>query len=169
MTENIIQQQVFTYPVFPRLLFRFGNVIVTLILGFYLVPMVVLIDKNNILIIPILVTLFLIYYVNKHFFMLYKILPYKIEADNEKIICSEFFISKKEVIIFYEDITALKGAVFENRLSGVMKVIDSKNSVSIGFYRNLRNSNKLITIILSKVKRDLYDEVLDNITSKKKK
>ena len=58
--------------------------------------------------------------------------------------------------------------MFENKTSGIMKVYDGKNSVCIGFYRKLRNSNKLIATILSKVKRELYDEVLDRLKAKGK-
>jgi hypothetical protein len=85
------------------------------------------------------------------------------------MICFDFFLSKKEVIIYYEDIESLSGGIFDNRISGIMKVCDAKNAVCIGFYHRLTNSNKLATIILSKVKRHLYDEVLEKLISKKRK
>ncbi len=168
MNENSIEKQSFTYPFFFRLLFKFGNVIASLLLIIYSLPLVIYLDKNNLLIIPIVISLLVLYFVNRHYLNLYKILPYKIEADNEKMICSDFFISKKEITIHYKDIESLSGGIFENRISGIMKVCDRKNAVCIGFYQRLINSNKLATIILSKVNRQLYDEVLDKLTAKEK-
>ena len=50
-----------------------------------------------------------------------------------------------------------------------MKVYDGKNGLYIGFYQRMTNSSKLATIILSKVKRKLYDEVLEQLIAKDKK
>jgi len=169
MNENKIEKQTFTYPFLFRLIFKFGNIVITLLLVFYSLPLLISLDQRKILVIPLLVSLLVIYFLNRHYLTLYKILPYKIEADDEKIVCSEFFLSKKEIIINYNDIDSLSGGVFENRISGVMQVCDGKNNFCFGFYHRLRNSNKLATIILSKVKRELYDEVLEKIISKGKK
>jgi hypothetical protein len=169
MNENAIGRQIFTYPLIFKLLYSFGNVIVSVLLVLYNLPLIVYLDKNNILIIPIVVSLFLIYYINRYYLSLYKILPYLIEADDEKITCSKFFLSSKEIIIYYEDIESLSGGIFNNKITGLMKICDGKNSVCIGFYRKLNNSNRLATIILSKVKRHLYDEVLEKILAKQKR
>jgi hypothetical protein len=135
----------------------------------YTIPLVTFLDEKIILAFPLLINLFLIYFLNRHYFNLYKILPYRIESDDEKIICSEFFLSKKEVVIYYDDISSLSGGIFENRISGLMKICDGKNNVCIGFYQRLNNSGKLATIILSKVNRELYDIVLEKIKSGKQK
>jgi hypothetical protein len=169
MNENKIEKQTYTYPLPFRIIFKYGNILVTFLLIVYSLPLAATLDRNKILLIPLLISLFVIYFLNRHYINLYKILPYKIEADDEKIVCSEFFLSKKEIIIKYNDIDSLSGGVFENRISGIMQVCDGRNNVCIGFYHRLRNSNKLATIILSKVKRELYDEVLEKLISKGKK
>jgi hypothetical protein len=169
MNENKIEKQTFTYPFLFRIIFRFGNIIITLLLVIYSIPLIVSLDQRKILVIPLLVSLLVIYFLNRHYLTLYKILPYKIEADDEKIVCSDFFLSKKEIIINYYNIDSLSGGLFENKISGIMQVCDGKNNVCFGFYHRLRNSNKLVTIILSKVKRELYDEVLEKLISKGKK
>ena len=169
MNENKIEEQIFTYPLIFRMIFKFGNLFVTLFLIAYSLPLVVYLDQNNLLIIPIIVSLFIIYFINRYYFNLYKILPYKIVADDDKMTCLNFFLSKKEVIIHYEDIELLSGGIFENKISGIMKVCDGKNAICIGFYHKLLNSNKLATIILSKVKRPLYDQVLERLISKNRK
>lgn len=96
-------------------------------------------------------------------------MPYKIEINNDKVTCSDFFFSRKQIIIFYEDIISLSGGIFENKLSGIMKVCDGKNDACIGFNQRLSNSSKLATILLSKVNRPLYDKVLKRIMDGKKK
>jgi hypothetical protein len=156
-----------TYSVILKLLYRYGNVIVTIFLSLYLLPIVVNLDQKLILIIPLLLILFLIYYVNKYYFTLYKIMPFKIEFDDEKMICTKFILGMKKFDVYYEDINKLEGGVFENKMSGIMKVYDGKNSVIIGFYPKMRNSNKLITMILSKVKKEIYDEVMERLLKKK--
>lgn len=163
--ENV---QISTYSIVLRLLYRYGNVIVTLFLLLYLLPIVVNLDQKLILLLPLLLILFLIYYVNKHYFMLYKIMPFKIEFDDEKMICTKFILGRKKFDVYYADINKLEGGVFDNKMSGIMKVYDGKNSVIIGFYPRIRNSNKLITMILSKVKKEIYDEVMERLLKKKK-
>ena len=168
MDQSKNEKQTFTYPFLFRIIFRYGNIIITPLLLLYTIPLVTFLDEKIILAFPLIVNLLLIFFLNRHYFNLYKILPYLIEADDEKIICSKFFLSKKEVIIYYYDVASLSGGIFENRISGVMKVCDGSN-VCVGFYQRLNNSGKLATILLSKVNRELYDIVLEKIKSGKGK
>lgn len=160
--------QQFTYPYFFKLLYRYGNIPVTIILSIYLVPSVVNLDKNLLYLIPVILLLLMIYIVNKHYLNLYKIIPSKIEADEEKMICKDFIFSSKEFTIYYSDIESLKGGVFEGRSSGVMKVCDRKNQVCIGFFNRLKKVDKLQTLLLQKVSRKVYDDVLEKIGTKPK-
>jgi hypothetical protein len=169
MNENKIVRQVFLYPLLFRIIFRYGNVVITFLLIVYSLPLAANLDKDKILMIPLIITVLVIYFLNRHYLNLYKILPYKIVADDEMLICSGFFLSKKEIIIRYENIESLSGGIFENKISGVMKVCDGKNGMCIGFYQRMTNSSMLSTIILSKVKRELYDEVLEKLIAKGKK
>jgi len=168
MNKDKVEHQIFTYPFFFRMIFRYGNIIVTPILLFYSIPLIYFFDAKPILAFPIIVNLLIIYFLNRHYFNLYKILPYKIEADDEKIVCSDFFLSKKNITIYYHDISVLSGGIFDNKISGMMKVCAERINLCIGFYYRLTNSNKLATIILSKVNRPVYDEVLEKIKSGKR-
>ncbi len=165
---DLIMQR-FTYPYFYKLIFRYGNIPVTIILSIYLVPAVVNLDKNLVYLIPVIVLMVMIYLLNKHYLNLYKIIPYKIEADEEKMVCTDFIFSKKEFTIYYGDIETLTGGIFEGRFSGVMKVCDRKNQVCIGFFNRLRNADKLQTLLLSKVPRKVYDDIVDKLGLKNKK
>jgi hypothetical protein len=159
--------KVFEYSLFFKLLFRFGNIPVTIILSIYLVPIIINFDKSLVYIIPLVIILALIYLINKHYLWLYQILPYKITANDEKIICEEFLFSTKQVEVFYKDIESLSGGLFEGKLRGLMKVWDGKSKICIGFYDKIKGIKELQTILLSRVSKEVYDEVVENVGLKK--
>jgi hypothetical protein len=159
--------QVFTYNFFYKLIYKFGNIAITILLLVYLIPVALNLDKDLILIIPFVVSLIIIYYVNKKYLDFYKIVPYKIEADDNKIVCSDFSLRRKVFTIYYKDIESLMGGIFDAKHRGLMQVYDGKNKICIGFFDRMTDSNKLVTIILSKVDKKIYDEVIDKLQSKK--
>ena len=139
-----------------------------MILSVYLIPIIINLDKDLINIVPLLIILALIYVVNRHYLLLYQILPYKITADEEKIVCEKFLLSKKEVEIFYKDIENLSGGVFSGKIRGLMKVYDGKSKVSIGLYDSIKNVRSLQTILLSRVNESIYNAVIENSGLKRK-
>ena len=159
--------QTFTYSLLFKIIFRFGNIIVTLLISIYLIPVFYFIDQNTILFLPLIIGLIIIFMVNRAYLTYYLILPYKIDVDDEKMICSDFLLSKKVVTIYYKDIDKLQGGVFNGRSSGIMKLRDSKSKLRVGFSQKINNSEKLIALILSKVSKDLYDEVISNLTERR--
>ena len=159
--------QTFTYSFIFKIIFRFGNIFVTLLLLIYLVPVFYYIDQNIILFLPLIIAVIILYMVNRTYLTYYIILPYKIEADDEKMICSDFLLSKKVVTIYFKDIEMLQGGVFSGRSSGIMKLRDSQSKLQVGFSQKMKNSEKLIAVILSKVSKDLYDEVISNLTERR--
>jgi len=110
--------QTFTYSLIFKIIFRFGNILVTLLLSIYLVPVFYYIDQKIILFIPLIIAGIILYMVNRTYLAYYKILPYEIEADDEKMICSDFLFSNKVVTIYFKDIDLLRGGVFSGRSSG---------------------------------------------------
>lgn len=162
----------FDYPVLIRILYRYGNIFITLLMIMNLIPLVISVDSNAILIVPIIITLFVIYFTNKFYFMLYKSFPFLIEADDEKIICTDFMFRKKEVVIYFKNIKSIEGGIFDGRLSGIMKICDAETGICIAFSNRISNSTKLIALILSKIDKKLYDEkisALQKISSKLRK
>ncbi len=157
----------FEYSFIYKFFYRFGNIPVTLLLAVYLILAAVNLDKSLINLFPFAISALLIFFLNRQYLKMYKILPYKIEADNYKIVCSDFLFSQKEIVIFYKDISALSGGIFDGKINGIMKIIDGKNNVSIGFYNSIKNVRDLQTIILSKVPRSVYDEVVERLKKKR--
>ena len=159
--------QSFTYSLIFKIIFRFGNIFVTLLLSIYLIPVFYYIDQNLILILPLIIAVVILYIVNRTYLTYYLILPYKIEVDDEKMICSDFLLSKKIVTIYFKDIDTLQGGVFSGKSSGIMILRDSKSNLRVGFSQKIYNSEKLIALILSKVPKDLYKKVINNITDRR--
>ena len=159
--------QTFTYSLFWKFIYRYGNLVLTPFLLLYALSLVTLIDKNLIVLIPFLLSLFILYFLNKSYINFYKLVPYKIEIDNEKIICTNFLFRDKSITIFIKDIDSISGGIFEGKYRGLMKVCDGKNKLCIGFFDRLNNSSKLVTLILSKVDKKIYDKVITQIQSTK--
>jgi hypothetical protein len=161
--------KVFTYPIFYKIILRFGNIPLTLLLIIYLIPSVLYVDKHPVLLIPLIISSLLIFFINKIYLTLYKIIPYKIIEDNGKLICSEFLFSNKEIVIDFNNIIKLKGGIFEGKLHGILKVYDGKNNIYIGYFNKIKNSKLLGTLLLSKVNKSVYDEVVKSIIPKARK
>jgi hypothetical protein len=140
-----------------------------MLLLIYLLISVTNLSHSLIYLIPFLISAILIYFLNRHYLNLYKLLPYKIEADDDKIKCSNFLLSKKEITIYYGDIKSLKGGIFEGKVAGLMNVCDGKNNICIGFFNSIKNVKRLQTIILSKVDKSVYDEVVNKLQLQKSK
>lgn len=123
-----------------------------------LIPLFLSLDSNAILLIPIIISLLIIYFTNRFYFLIYKTFPFKISADENKLICTDFMFRKKEVVIYYKNIKSIEGGIFEGRLSGIMKVCDGETGICITFSHRIKNSTKLIALILSRIDKKLYDE-----------
>lgn len=90
-------------------------------------------------------------------------IPYTIEADDEKLVCSQFLFRNKTLTIYLKDVESLTGGMFSGKYHGVMKVSDGKNKIAIGFFDKINDSTKLITMILNKVDQKIYDEVIEKM------
>lgn len=152
-----------TYSFFIKFLYRYGNIFITLLMILNLIPLVIYLDTNVYFIIPIAITLLIIYFTNRFYFLIYKSFPFRIEADEEKIVCTDFIFRNKEVVIYYNNIKSISGGIFEGRLSGIMKVCDGKKNICITFSHRIKNSTKLIATILSKVDKKIYDEKIESL------
>lgn len=157
--------QEFSYSLTYKFIYRYGNVVATILMAGYLIPLAIGIDQNLWLLIPLILILLLIYFINRKYLEMYKIVPYKISADENKMHCTNFIFSKREITIYYKDIESLTGGIFDGKWFGLMKVCDGKNQICIGFFDKLKDSQKLITLILSKVDKKIYDDVMEKIKS----
>jgi hypothetical protein len=155
--------QIFTYTAIFKFIFRFANIIITLLLLLFLIPAAGKLDEHIVYFAPFLLTIAMIYFINKHYLSTYKIIPYKIQANGEKIICSDYLFSQKTVTLYYNDITELQGGIFDGKITGLMLIKDGRNNRTIGFYSKIKHAKQLETLILSKVPTPVYDKVVDRV------
>lgn len=151
------------YTFFYRILFRYGNIPLTFILSVYLVYLVLNIDRELYFVLPTLLNLLIIYFLNKNYLRMYKVMPFRIQSDDKKLLCNKFIFSKKRIEICYEDISILEGGIFSGNHRGIMIVKDGKNNFVIGFYHKIKDGKSLETILLNKVPKPVYDEVIKRI------
>ena len=155
---------VFTYKPFYRFIYRFGNLLITPILLIYILPAILTFRYEVGQFAYIIVLSIIIIYVNRLYLRLYKILPYRIEIDDEKIICSQFFRKDKTVTIYFSGIKKLKGGIFRGRSKGLM-IIEGKNS-TVGFFHHLTNANIFIAALLQNVPSEVYKQIETKIKSR---
>jgi len=112
----------------------------------------------------LIIILSVLFYVNKLYLRLYKILPYQIEIDDEKIICSQYFKKDKKEIIYFSEIVGLRGGIFLGKSKGLMLI--EGNKTTIGFFHHLTNANIFITTLLQNVPAEVYKNVESKIKSR---
>ncbi|MGE5400264.1 MAG: hypothetical protein ACM3S2_07660 [Ignavibacteriales bacterium] len=151
---------IFTYPLIPKLIFRYANIPVTFLLLMYLFLSIVALRVSSLSLIPAFINIMLIYFVNRYYFRSYKIFPYKIEVDDVKMICSDFPFSNKIIQIKFEDIERITGSIFNEFKNKSIHIYDGKQNITIAFSLHLSKINELLTIILSKIRKEKSDELL---------
>ncbi|NOX18890.1 MAG: hypothetical protein GXO87_11485 [Chlorobi bacterium] len=153
----------FGYSFWAKLIYRFANFPISFLLIFYLFVSLVGMIKSWIYVFPFAVNALILFFMNRFYFKSYKLFPYKIEANNEKLVCADFFMSDKKVEIYHSDITEIRGGLFSGQPIRPVYVTDGKQNLTIGFNSHLKGYNELITIILSNIEQDLYAGILDAI------
>ncbi len=154
----------FTYKPFYRFIYRYGNLLITPILLLYMFPAIVSFRYDVGQSVYLFVFSAVIFYVNKLYFRLYQILPFQIEIDEDKIICSQFFSKNKKVILHFSEITKLEGGIFYGKSKGLMQIKGGKTT--IGFFHHLTNANIFIATLLQKVPLEVYKQIEMKIKSR---
>lgn len=155
--------KIYTYPWYFKIFYRFGNLPLTFLLVFYLIIFLNRLGDHLVFFLPSIITLGLIYLLNRHFLILYKVLPMNIELCEEKLVASGFLFSSRKMEIRFDEISELSGGLFDGKTRGVMKIYDNSNKSYFGYYNTIRNYQELGTTILSKVRKDIYESVLNRI------
>lgn len=159
--------KLFNYSLFYRLIYKFGNIPVTLILLLYVPPLIITFKWEYKYIVSTLFLTAIIIFVNRYFYNIAKTVSYKIETDDEKITATDFLFSQKSVVIRYDEIDKLSGGIFNGKTRGIMRVENSKENKTIAFFHSLNDARVLETLVLSKVHVDLYDSVIKKFAANK--
>lgn len=153
----------FTYPVLAKIIYRYANIPISLLLSFYVFVSVVAAVTDWVYIFPLIINLVLLYVLNRYYFKMYRLFPYRLKIDNEKIICTDFMNKARSVEIKLLDVGKITGGIFSGSPVKPIYIYDEKNNVTIGLNQHLKEYNKFLTIVLSNIKQELYNELLENI------
>lgn len=153
--------KVFRYGFLAKIIYRYGIVPINLILLFYLFVSILAFDNDWKFIFPIFINIILLYSINRFYIKVFKLFPFQIEINNEKMICSDFMIKNRKVEIFHSDIATITGGIFSGR-SFAPLYITTENE-RIGISPHIKDFNKLLTIMLTNISKELYESLLETI------
>ncbi len=155
----------FKYSIVPRLIYRWANIPITLILFLYAMVSATALFVNLFATISFVIHIILMLLINRFYFRVYKLYPFTIEMNNEKMICSDYFMSSKNSEYKLSEITKLSGNIFSGAPHKPLYIHFGEER-KIGISPHLRDFNKFLTMILSNVKKELYESALQDIQIK---
>ena len=109
---------------------------------------------------PLLLNLLIIIVLNRYYFRSYKLFPFRIEINTEKMICSDYFYRNKKIEINLLDIDLIEGGSLYGTPGKPILIHDSVSDTVVGISPHMKNHNKLVTILLSNVGDEVYNSVL---------
>lgn len=157
----------FKYGFLMEWFYKFANIPVSLLLAIHFFYILLSVSEKNYLIFPLLIYIIIFYLINRHYYKSYKLFPYVIEIDNEKMICKDFVLRKNEEIK-HADIMKIEGSIFTGNPAKPL-YITTKDEIRIGIYSSIRDYDKLLTIILSNVNKELYEDLIERVKNPKSK
>jgi len=101
--------------------------------------------------------------INRYYFRAYKIFPYKIEINNERMKCSNFLFNERTVEFRLDEIEEITGSIFSGTPARPLYIKIPAKNITIGINQHLTNYNKLLTIVLSNIKQEIYNDLLNNM------
>ena len=153
--------QLFKYSFVVKFIYRYANIPASLILLFYLLASGLGLSTDWKFIFPLVITIILLYVLNRFYVKIYKSFPFKINIDNSKMICSDFLINNRNLEILHSDIKEIKGGIFSGRVYMPLYITTDKGT--IGISPHIKDYNKLLTIILTNIPKELYTSLLEEI------
>ncbi len=155
--------ETFKYPFISKLIFRYGNIPLSILLFFYLVISASEMILHWYYAFFVLINLGILILLNRYYFKTYKSFPFTIRINNEKMICSNFFLSKRSVEIHHCNIGSIYGGIFDGHHSGPIYVNDSKQNIIIGFYQQAGQFPQMFKIILQNINEELYNTLKEKV------
>lgn len=153
---------IYKYSFFSKFFYRFGNIPVTILLILNLANFLFGILEHWYFIFFVILNLIFIVLLNKYYIKTYKQFPFKITVNNERMICEDFFFSKKIIEMNFADIDKIGGGIFSGYPTRPV-YIHASNNRTIGFYLYAGNFRKLLTTILTNIPEKLYSDLIERM------
>ncbi len=158
----------FYYSNIAKLIYKYSYFLLTPLLLLYALISFGGIFKDSKFIIPFVINLLLLIGVIRIFIRVYRYFPFFILADNERIKCSQFMKPNKTVEIKMSEITSIKGGIFSGNPAKPIIIVGKNPEDKIYFNVHLKGYTKLLTLLLSNVNKDLYEDLMRKIREKNK-
>jgi hypothetical protein len=153
----------YKYSFFSKLLYSYGNIPLTILLLIYLGTSIIGILLHWYYIFFASINIAIIIWLNRHYLKTYKQFPFTLSADNEKLICSDFFLTSKIVEIKFENIDKITGGIFSGYPTRPVYIHDNVQNITIGFYPSAGKFNELLLTIMKNINEDLYQQLIDKM------
>ena len=150
----------YKYSLITKIIYRYGNIPITFLLLIYLVESIIQVRYHWYITFFFIINVAILVSLNKYFIKTYRFFPFQIIADNQKMICSKFFLNKKQIEIKYSDIKKIEGGILSDRLTKPIYLLDVNGKILLGFYSHTGVFSKLLETIIKNVNEDLYQQLL---------
>jgi len=151
------------YPFHFKLIYRYGNIPLSILLILYLVSSIIEVTTHWYFLFFTAINLLILVLLNIYYFRIYKLFPFTIYIDNEKMICSNFFLSNRRIEIYHSNISRIYGGIFEGYRVGPIYLFDSKQNITIGFYQQAGKFQAMLKIILQNINEELYNTLKEKV------
>lgn len=153
----------YKYSFFAKFLYRYANIVITLLLLIYAIFALLITFQKWYFVFVFLVNVLIIFYVNRFYLRNYRLFPFKIEADNSRLVCSNFFLSKQVLEIELKNIGKIWGGFISGWQTKPIYIFDKTTKKTIGIYVFSPSFKSLMKNILENIPEDVYQEILVNM------
>lgn len=150
---------IFTYNRWLKAVYRYGNIPVSMILALYIIPFIVNPSSRTVDILFFSSVVIILLILNSFFFKIWKTVPFTIHALDDRLVCSNFFLSSRKVELFYSEIDNLKGGTFSGKFNGIMLAESGAKDIQIGFFARIQNARLLEAILINRSPQPVYERV----------
>ena len=150
----------YKYALLPKLMYRYATVPISLILLSYFFISISQITSDWYYIIVAIVNVVILFYINKFYLNVYKLLPFVVTLDKEGITASNFMFGKNVIVLKYEDIDRITGGVFGYNPKGLIYIHESKNGNMISIHPAMEDANNFFKFVLDNIHSGLRDELV---------
>ncbi len=158
--------KIFTYPFVAQIIYKHVSYPILLLFGIQLGYSVYLLGASLTNLIPATINLVILIVVFKYYSNISKNIPFKIKVENNKLHCSQFGYSKKEVVLPLDKISGIEGGIFSGKATRPVYVFSESENVMIGVLPHLKDYNNFISLLLQSVDKEMFNDLIKGINDK---
>lgn len=158
----------FKFSILAKFLYRYSFLPIAAMMLFYIVVSAVNIPIDALNTLPMTINILLLYIIVRFYKKSYAQFPFIIEVLEDKMICSNFKYGKEGYEIIYSDIVKIEGGIFANKPTKPLVIHTKGKDEQISISPHIKGYNELLTIILSKINKSMYDELIEKVRVNKK-